>query len=120
MKDKNHDSFFDDKTEEKSPEEKLMAMVDTIEKPPAVELKAGTMVKGTVHSIGKEYIFVDVGQKNEAVIKKEEFLDSEGKVKIKAGDAIDAFVMSTDNDEIVLSKTLSGRKTKIKELIEAS
>ena len=120
MKDKNHDSFFDDKTEEKGPEEKLMAMVDTIEKSPAVELKAGTMVKGNVHSIGKEYIFVDVGQKNEAVIKKVEFLDSEGDVTIKAGDTIDAFVISTDNDEIVLSKTLSGRKTRIKELIEAS
>lgn len=120
MKDKNNDGFFDEKTEEESPQERLMSMVDTIEKAPAVELKSGTMVKGSIHSIGKEYIYVDVGQKNGAVIKKEEFIDSDGKLNVDAGDTIDAFVVSTDNDEIILSKTLSGRKAKIKELIEAS
>lgn len=120
MKDKKYDGFFDEKAEEESPQEKLMAMVDTVEKIPSVELKNGTMVKGSIHSIGKEYIYVDVGQKNEAVIKKAEFIDSDGKLKVDAGDTIDAFVISTDNDEIVLSKTLSGRKAKIRELIEAS
>ena len=120
MKDKNHDSFFDDKADEKNSEEKLMVMVDTIKKPPAVELTAGTMVKGTIHSIGKEYLFVDVGQKNEAVIKKEEFFDNERNIKIKAGDTIDVFVISVDNDEIVLSKSAGSRKTKIKDLLGLS
>lgn len=120
MKDKKYDGFFDEKTKTQSPQEKLMAMVDTIEETPAVEPKVGTMIKGSIHSIGKEYIYVDVGQKNEAVIKKEEFIDGEGNLLVDAGDPIDAFVISTDNDEIVLSKTLRGRRAKIKELIEAS
>ncbi len=119
MEDKRYDDYFDEKTTESTPEEKLMAMVDTVEKPPVKELKAGEMASGTVQSIGKEFVFVDVGFRNEAVIKKLEMCDSEGNVTVKAGDIVEAFVVSTENDEIVMSKTLSGRKAKTRELVEA-
>lgn len=119
MQDKNYDDFFDEKAAEESPEEKLMAMVDTVKKAPAQKIMAGKMTAGKVLSIGKEYLFVDVGQKNEAVIKKVEYLDKEGNVTVKSGDMIEAFVVSTENDEIVMSRSLSGRKAGTQDLIDA-
>ncbi len=119
MQDKNYDSFFDEKTTEVTPEEQLVTMIDEAEKAPVKELQTGEMASGTVQSIGKEFVFVDVGLRNEAVIRRLEMMDANGTVTVQIGDTIDAFVVSTENDEIVLSKTLSGRKAKTKELIEA-
>jgi len=119
MKDKNYDNYFDEKTAEETPQEKLMTMVDTVEKQPIKEYKAGEKATGTVLSVGREYVFVDVGMKNEAMIKKMEFCDNDGSVRIKTGDTVEAFIVSTKNNEVVMSKSLASRKAGTKELVEA-
>jgi small subunit ribosomal protein S1 len=119
MEDKKYDDFFDEKTTEPSQEQQLMEMVDTIESGGDLEYRAGDSASGRVQSIGKEFIFVDIGLKNEGVIKKREFTDTTGAVTVSVGDTIEAFIVSTENDEIVLSRTLSGKKVRTKELLEA-
>lgn len=120
MKDKNYDDFFDEKTSDESPAEKLMTMVETAdESAPKQDLESGKMTSGTICSIGKEFVFVEVGQKNEAVIKINEFKDAEGNCTVKIGDTIEAYVLSTKNDEIIMSKSLSGRKGSSSDLIDA-
>lgn len=119
MKDKRYDDFFDEKKDSEDPEKQLMAMVNTEEKETRPELKAGSKVSGTVLRIGHDHIFVELGQKHEAAIKKEEFSDAEGALSVKPGDTISAFIISTANDEIILSKSLSGHKAQTSELVEA-
>jgi small subunit ribosomal protein S1 len=117
MEDKNYDDFFDEKTVVENPQKELMKMVDTIDKSPDLDLEVGAKVTGKILTIGKEYVYVDIGQRNEAVLKKEEVTNNEGNVTVTNDDSIEAFVISTDNNEIVISKSLSGRKAKTKELI---
>lgn len=119
MQDKNYDDFFDEKTIDESPQEKLMTLVDTAKTGSSVQLKAGAITKGTIHSIGKEFIFVDIGQKNEAVIKNTEFLDNEGNIAVKIGDTVTAYIISTNNDEIVMSRSFKILKAGTKDLINA-
>lgn len=117
MEDKNYDNFFDDKTTVDNPQEELMKMVDNSDNTPDLNLEVGAKVSGKILSVGKEFVYVDVGQRNEAVMKKEEITDTDGNLTVKSGDTMEAFVVSNENDEIVISKSLSGRKAKTKELI---
>ncbi len=118
MHDKKYDDFFDEKNVVESPETKLMAMMDTVELPQE-ELETGAYVSGTVLTIGKEHVFVAIGQKNEGVIKKMEVVDNEGNCTVAEGDVLEAYVVAIHSDEIVLSKTLSGHKSSTKDLVDA-
>ncbi len=119
MEDKKYDTYFDEKSDGLTPQEKLMAMVTRADKGSVQEAKAGDRVSGKVLSVGKEYIFVEIGLKNEAMIRKAEFVDKEGNCTAKQGDEIQAFVVSTEKDEIVLSTVLSKRKGKKQDFVEA-
>ncbi len=118
MQDKNHDNFFDEKTAEKSPEETLMKMVEQEGDKQNVDIEPGSKVTGTVVSIGKEFVHVKLGQKEEAVMKVEEVTDSDGSLLVKEGDTLVAFVSSADDEGIVITKSLSGRKAKTQELVD--
>ncbi len=119
MQDKNYDNFFDKKNEGESQQEKLMTMVEDVDKLVIEELVEGTVVTGKVVDIGKEFLFIDVGQKNEAVIKKMEFVDNENNITVKRGDILKAYIISIDDNGILMSKSLIGRKASIQELINA-
>jgi small subunit ribosomal protein S1 len=53
----------------------------------------GEIVTGRVVSVGREWVFVDLGGKSEGVIAVTELTDEEGKVK--AGDDVEATVLTT-------------------------
>ncbi len=70
------------------------------------EVLEGEIVHGTIVSVSKDYVLVDVGYKSEGMVPIHEFPITNGSVQVKAGDQVDVLVESRENDNglIVLSK----------------
>ncbi len=70
------------------------------------EVVEGEIVHGTVVSVSKDYVLVDVGYKSEGMVPLHEFPSSNGTPSVKPGDKVDVLVESRENDNglIVLSK----------------
>ena len=117
------DTFFDDTTAEAehAAQAELLALINSSASVKTREYKTGEAVKGTVLSVGAEFVFLDIGAKNEAVIRVSEYLDAEGKPTVKGGDTLEAFISSAKDDEIILSKSPmgKGRKVDISDLLDA-
>ncbi len=69
-------------------------------------VKEGEIVKGTVVQVTKDYAVIDIGYKSEGQIPIDEFLTSKGEISVKAGDPVDVYLESRENDTgmVVLSK----------------
>jgi small subunit ribosomal protein S1 len=61
------------------------------------EPRVGDKVTGTIVSIGREHVFVDLGAKFEGAIELEQVSDGEGTVLVKVGDPIEATVVRKDD-----------------------
>ena len=70
------------------------------------EVTEGEIVKGTIISVHKDHVLVDVGFKSEGMVALNEFPMVNGQVSVKSGDSVDVLVESKENDYglIVLSK----------------
>src|SRR5829696_6867038 len=68
--------------------------------------KEGEIVAGTVVSVGRDHVVVDIGGKSEGVIALREFADAAGQIGVAAGDKVDVFIESRENDDglVTLSK----------------
>jgi small subunit ribosomal protein S1 len=71
----------------------------------APALQVGQVVKGRVFHITAEAVFVDVGGKGEAWIDRSELTDDEGRLRVAAGDEVEATVVKA-GDETRLSYKL--------------
>ena len=69
-------------------------------------LRPGKIVSGTVVSINKDMVTVDIGFKSDGVVPKEQFSDAEGKLLIALGDRVDVCVLALEGDtgQVLLSK----------------
>ncbi len=72
----------------------------------ADSLKEGEIVQGTVIKVNRDTVIVDIGYKSEGVIPANEFIDTSGKVSVKAGDVVDVLVEARENENglVALSK----------------
>ncbi|HOP47421.1 MAG TPA: 30S ribosomal protein S1 [Desulfobacteraceae bacterium] len=84
-----------------------------------VRLNPGQMIEATVTKISKEYIFIDFGGKSEGYLHANEVMDDEGNISIKEGDTINAFFLSSRNNEMLFATRLKGDTTGNKYLEEA-
>ncbi len=68
--------------------------------------KEGEIVKGTVVAVQRDNVIIDIGGKSEGMIALNEFTDASGQVAVKAGDTIDVYIESRENDDglVTLSK----------------
>ncbi len=68
--------------------------------------KEGEIVQGTVVAVQRDNVVIDIGGKSEGIIAVSEFVDASGQVMVKAGDKIDVYIESRENDEglVTLSK----------------
>jgi small subunit ribosomal protein S1 len=68
--------------------------------------REGEIVIGTVVHVGRDNVVVDIGGKSEGVIPISEFHDANNQVAVKAGDKVDVYIESRENDEglVTLSK----------------
>ena len=119
MYDKKEDHFFDENLKKDQSSEELMNLIDKYDQKIRTDIKPGSKITGTVTRIGSEYVFVDIGGKNEAMIKNSEVKESDGSIVVKTGDQISAYVISNTPGETVLSKSLGGYTGNIQELKDA-
>jgi small subunit ribosomal protein S1 len=68
--------------------------------------KEGEIVKGIVVVVQRDNVIIDIGGKSEGMIALSEFHDAAGQVTVKAGDEIDVYIESRENDDglVTLSK----------------
>lgn len=118
MQNKN-DNFFDDLSADDQSSDQLMKLIESHDKKIIKDVKPGTKVNGTVARIGSEYVFVDIGTKNEALMKFSEFLNAEKVPEVNIGDKISAFVISNNNNETILSRSLGGSSAAIQDVLDA-
>jgi small subunit ribosomal protein S1 len=116
---KNEDTFFNETTGADQASEQLMKMIGSYNKTITADLKTGSKVEGTVTRISNEYLFVDIGTKNEALLKIVEITEADGTQPVKIGDKISAFIISNNGDETILSKRLGGHHAEREELYNA-
>jgi len=90
-------------SDDQNPSEDFAAMFEASLKAPRLE--RGKTVRGRIVAFGADVAFVDVGGKGEATIALDELKNDDGVVDAKAGDSIDATVVST-TDGVVLSRKL--------------
>jgi small subunit ribosomal protein S1 len=67
------------------------------------KLREGDIISGTVLKVGRDNIIVDIGFKSEGVIAIHEFVDATGEVSVRAGDSVDVFVETKENDAGLVS-----------------
>ncbi len=60
--------------------------------------QVGDLVHGTVASIGREHVYVDLGAKTDAIIDIQEVTDADGSLTLKVGDAVDMAVSAINAD----------------------
>jgi len=63
-------------------------------RPPQV----GDLVHGTVASIGRDHVYVNLGIKSDAIIDLQEVKDADGNLTLKVGDPVDMAVSAIDAD----------------------
>ncbi len=73
----------------------------------AVELKPGQQVESTVLQIGKQCVFLDVGQKGEGILDRKEVQDEEGNLSVAVGDKLKAYFVSRAGGELRFTTRLA-------------
>jgi len=63
----------------------------------------GQIVSGIIIKVNRDSVVVDIGGKSEGVISKNEFVDAQGAISIKAGDRVDVFIESRESDDGLIS-----------------
>ena len=87
-------------------EENFAAMFEESIKDGRPLVREGEIVKGTVIRVAGDYAVVDIGYKSEGQVAIGEFSTVKGEPGVKAGDIIDVYLESSENDTgmVVLSK----------------
>src|SRR5262252_5507861 len=61
--------------------------------------REGEIVTGVVVQVGRDSVVVDIGGKSEGVIARSEFAGPSGEISVKAGDKVDVYIESRENDD---------------------
>lgn len=103
------EEFDSEKPEEEEDQEPSFAdLLESYEAGMTDDLQAGDKVRGKIISVGHDAVFVDTGTKVDGVVEREELLDEEGNLPYAEGDEIELYVVSIDEHEIRLSRSVSG------------
>lgn len=62
-------------------------------------LRPGEKVQAHIVTITPEWIFIDLGSKSEGYIARQELVDEDGELTVKEGDTVDAYFLSSRNNE---------------------
>ena len=112
--DKDNQGFFDETESEENFEELLNKSIVG-----QVHLNPGEEVEAVITKITKEWVFIDLGGKSDGYIVVNEFVDDEGNITVKEGDTINAYFLSSRNNEMLFTTRLTGGTTGNKYLEEA-
>ncbi len=83
------------------------------------KFEEGQVVTGTVISVGRDMVLVDVGYKSEGRISIQEFIDEKGNVNVKVGDQFEVMIEVWDEEEetVLLSRD-KAKKVKVWDAIK--
>ena len=83
------------------------------------KFEEGQVVTGTVISVGRETVLVDVGYKSEGQISIHEFIDEDGNVSVNVGDEFEVMIEVWDEEEetVLLSRD-KAKKVKVWDAIK--
>jgi len=86
----------------------------------STKLRIGQVLPGTVTTITKDYVSVDIGFKSEGLIPSGQFRDMEGKTLVKPGDVVDVYIIQLESDDgqLLLSREKAEQK-KVWDRVEA-
>ena len=93
----------DEVTEEESFAELLQ---ESFVKP--VRFSPGQKVEAKIVKISAEWIFLDLGGKSEGYLERKELLDEEGNLSVIEGDVIQAYFLSTRNNDLRFTTKITG------------
>lgn len=113
--DKDLEAFRPDSPAE---EEDFAALLDAGFAGPFRQLSIGDRVQGTIVGMGADSILLDVGQRSEGAIARDEFTPEE-LVEMRVGDVLDVYVAQTARG-IRLSRGMRGRSLDLESLAEAA
>ena len=83
------------------------------------KFEEGQVVTGTVISIGRDTVLVDVGYKSEGQISIHEFIDEKGDVNVHVGDQVEVMIELWDEEEeTVLLSHEKAKKVKVWDAIK--
>jgi small subunit ribosomal protein S1 len=91
-----------------NPETEFATLLDAYSPADRTDMQVGDKVRGKIISISNDTIFVDIGNKIDGVVETAEMLDKNKQMPHKEGDTVELYVVGLSDDEIRLSKALSG------------
>ncbi len=84
-----------------------------------VHFNPGEKVEAVITQITREGVFIDVGGKSDGYVARNEFVDDEGNMTITEGDTIQAYFLSSRNNEMLFTTRLADDTTGTEYLEEA-
>ncbi|MDY6969953.1 MAG: 30S ribosomal protein S1 [Spirochaetota bacterium] len=72
------------------------------------DLDPGQIIEAEIVKISDEWIFLNIGRKSEGHLEAKELTDENGNLKVKEGDVIKAFFMSSKDGEMLFTTRISG------------
>ena len=102
----NDDSFIDDDMNEDG--EDFAAMFEASLENVGQQLEPGKKIEATILQIGKDWTFLDVGQKGEGVLSSAELLNGDGELQYEVGDVISAYFLSRAGGELRFTTKIGG------------
>jgi small subunit ribosomal protein S1 len=91
-----------------NPEADFATLLNSYSPTGTTDLQIGSKVRGKIISISHDAVFMDIGGKIDGVVEQAELLDENKQMNYSEGDDIELYVVEIREDEIRLSKALSG------------
>jgi len=108
-----HNSFTEIESEEDFEELLNRSIVEP------VHLNPGEKVEAVITKITREWVFIDLGGKFEGYIAINEFVDDDGNITTKEEDTINAYFLSSRNNEMLFTTRLTSDTAGTEHLEEA-
>jgi small subunit ribosomal protein S1 len=97
----------EERVEETTEEESFAELLqESLVKP--VRFHPGQKVNAKIVKISSEWIFLDLGGKSEGYLERKELLDEEGNLSVKEGEVLQAYFLSTHNNDLRFTTKIAG------------
>jgi len=98
----------DENQNDETPEESFAELFESYSSGMNQDIQVGDKIRGKIISIGRDTVFMDTGTKIDGAVDKAELLNDDGECPCQVGDELELYVTSMTENEIILSKALSG------------
>ncbi len=101
-------SFSDEELPAENTEPSFADLLESYSSKITRSIEVGNKISGRIISIGKDSVFLDTGTQIDGVAHRADLLNSNGEFPYAIGDVVELYVVSAKEDEILLSKAISG------------